>query len=134
MFYQTHKAILFIRLDFKMIQLPPGCKVSYSIWIDVDVLTDSMCEWFEMIGGTVAETPAVIYSRTQWVQSTHPSKSMTRKTVQYGKAKSSYYRQDGSGYVKINFHGDDASTASMFLLKFMDNVKSHNMKEYQDFK
>ena len=117
-----------------MIHLPPGCKVSYSIWIDVDVLTDSMCEWFEMIGGAVAETPAVIYSRTQWVQSTHPSKSMTRKTVQYGKAKSSYYRQDGSGNVKINFHGDDASTASMFLLKFMDNVKSHNMKEYQDFK
>jgi hypothetical protein len=112
-----------------MIALPPGCKVSYSIWIDVDVLTDSMCEWFEMIGGTVAVTPAVIYSRTQWVQSTHPSKSMNRKTVQYGKAKSSYCRQDGTGSVKINFHGDDASTASMFLLKFMDHVQAHNIQQ-----
>ena len=105
-----------------MIPLPPGCRVAYHIWIDVDVLTDSMYEWFEMIGGTVAETPAVMY------RSTHPSKSMTRKTVQYGKAKSSYYRQDGTGSVKINFHGDDASTASVFILKFGEHVVAHNMK------
>ena len=64
-----------------MIQLPPGCRVAYHIWIDVDVLTDSMC-----------------------------------------------YRQDGTGSVKINFHGDDASTASVFILKFGEYVVAHNMK------
>ena len=105
-----------------MIQLPPGCKVSYNIWIDVDVLTDAMCEWFDLIGGTVAETPEATYSRT------HSSKSMTRKTVQFGRAKSSYYRQDGTGHVKINFNGDDASTASIFLIKFNEHVIAHNMK------
>jgi len=109
-----------------MIQLPPGCRLNYSIWIDVDAITDEMCEWFSMIGGTVAEVPGPGYGAVR------VSDLVKRKTVQYGKAKPSYYRQDGTGYVKINFNGDDASTASVFLLKFMDNVKAHNVKQEFD--
>lgn len=103
-----------------MIALPPGCKVSYHIWIDVDELTDAMCEWFEMIGGTVTEKAEAFSGRSYSLK--------VIKQVQYGNAKSSYYRQDGSGTVKINFHGDDASTASMFLLKFSEHIVAHNMK------
>jgi len=106
-----------------MIALPPGCRVSYHIWIDVDTLTDAMCKWFSMIGGTVAKIPGPGYGASR------VSDLVTRKTVQYGKAKPSYYRQDGTGRVKINFNGDDASTASMFLLKFMDHVQAHNMQQ-----
>jgi len=109
-----------------MIQLPPGCTVSYHIWIDVDAITDEMCEWFSMIGGTVAEVPGPGYGAVRVAD------LVKQKTVQYGKAKPSYYRQDGTGYVKINFHGSDASTASVFLLKFMDNVVAHNMKQEFD--
>ena len=104
-----------------MIQLPPGCKLNYSIWIDVDTLTDEMCEWFSMIGGSVTEKAEAFTGRSYSLK--------TIKEVQYGKAKPSYYRQDGTGYVKINFNGDDASTASVFILKFMDNIKAHNMKQ-----
>ena len=103
-----------------MISLPPGCKVSYSIWIDVDKLSDEMCEWFEMIGGNVTEKTEAFSGRSYSLK--------VIKQVQYGKAKPSYYRQDGTGSVKINFHGDDASTASMFLLKFSESVVAHNMK------
>jgi len=106
-----------------MIQLPPGCTVSYHIWIDVDTITDEMCEWFSMIGGTVAEVPGPVYGAVR------VSDLVKFKTVQYGRAKPSYYRQDGTGRVKINFNGDDASTASMFLLKFMDHVQAHNMQQ-----
>ena len=104
-----------------MIQLPPGCTVSYHIWIDVDAITDEMCEWFSMIGGTVTEKAETFTGRSYSLK--------VVKQVQYGRAKPSYHRQDGTGRVKINFNGDDASTASMFLLKFMDHVQAHNMQQ-----
>ena len=100
-------------------QLPPGCKVNYSIWIDVDKLSDDMCEWFDMIGGKVYHQEEYNFSREGL---------RTVPKVQYGKAKPSYHRQDGTGYVKINFNGDDASTASVFLIKFNEHVRAHNMK------
>jgi len=107
-----------------VIQLPPGCKLNYSIWIDVDTLTDEMCEWFSMIGGSVTEKAEAFTGRSYSLK--------VVKEVQYGRAKPSYHRQDGTGHVKINFNGDDASTASLFLLKFTDNVKDHNMKQELD--
>ena len=103
-----------------MIQLPLGYKVSYSIWIDVDELTDGMCEWFEMIGGSVTEKTEAFSGRSYTLK--------VIKEVRYGQAKPSYYRQDGTGYVKINFNGDDASTASVFLIKFNEHIRAHNMK------
>jgi hypothetical protein len=53
--------------------------------------------------------------------------------VQYGKAKPSYRMQNGTGSHLVRFHGDDASAASMFLIKFLDQIESHNMKEYQNY-
>jgi hypothetical protein len=103
-----------------MILLPPGCRVSYHIWIDVDELTDAMCEWFEMIGGTVTEKTEAFSGRSYSLK--------VVKQVQYGRAKPSYRRQDGTGHVKINFDGDDADTASMFLLKFSEHIVAHNMQ------
>lgn len=104
-----------------MIALPPGCRLNYSIWIDVDELTDGMCEWFDMIGGSVTEKTEAFSGRSYSLK--------VIKQVQYGRAKPSYYRQDSTGHVKINFNGDDASTASMFLIKFMDHVQAHNMQQ-----
>jgi len=103
-----------------MIPLPPGCTVSYQIWIDVDRLTDDMSEWFEMIGGTVS------CRRHEYHRS---GGAIEHKSVQYGKAKPSYRRQDGTGYVKINFNGNDVATASMFLIKFSTHIVAHNMKQ-----
>ena len=36
-----------------MIALPPGCTVTYAVWIDVDKLLDEMVEWYSLIGGKV---------------------------------------------------------------------------------
>ena len=109
-----------------MIQLPPGCRVNYNIWIDVKHLTDEMCEWFEMIGGSIkeVETPSAKIGLAHT--------AVLEKIVQYGNAKPSYHRQDGTGHVKINFNGDDASTASVFLIKFNEHVIKHNMHEYNN--
>lgn len=101
--------------------LPPGCTVGHEIKIMVHELTDDMGEWFNMIGGSATQT--------EW----HDAKGRKKytKQVQYGRAKPSYKLQDGTDATLIRFSGDDASTASVFLLKFMDQIRSHNMKEYQ---
>jgi hypothetical protein len=106
-----------------MIQLPPGVTVNYFIAFELDCpIDDEMANWFEMIGGVV--------SHDSWYDSRGRQKTVTN--VKYGKGKRSYYRQDGSGGVRIQFHGEDAVTASVFLIKFMDHIQQHNFKEYQN--
>ena len=104
-----------------MIPLPPGVTVNYFIAIEVDNLTKEMVEWFEMIGGEVSH-------KMEWDRK---GREYTKPLVKYGKGKQSYWRQDGSGGCRLNFHGDDASTASVFLIKFNEHVEQHNMG--QDF-
>ena len=104
-----------------MIPLPPGVTVNYFIAIEVDNLTKEMVEWFEMIGGEVSH-------KMEWDRK---GREHAKPLVKYGKGKQSYWRQDGSGGCRLNFHGDDASTASVFLIKFNEYVEQHNMG--QDF-
>jgi hypothetical protein len=73
-----------------------------------------------MIGGTVS-IRGYEYNRN--------SRAIEHKIVQFGEAKPSYNRQDGTGYVKINFNGNDVATASMFLIKFSTHIVAHNMKQ-----
>jgi hypothetical protein len=102
-----------------MIALPPGCAVAYEIQINVRELTDGMGEWFNMIGGQATATEYALYNGHKRIE----------KHVQYGRTKPSYARQDGTGITLIRFAGEDASTASVFLLKFFEYVESHNLKE-----
>jgi hypothetical protein len=105
-----------------MISLPPGCKVGYEIRFVVNELTDEMGEWFNLIGGKsyILEVPG----RREYKFIPH---------VQYGRAKPSYKMQDGTNQFLIRFHGDDASAASMFLIKFLDKISNHNFNEYKDY-
>ena len=103
-----------------MMALPPGVTVNYYVAIEIDRLTEEMVEWFEMIGGKVG-------SEIKWTRS---GSTQNWPVVQYGRGKPSYYRQDGSGGVRLNFHGDDASAASMFILKFMEHVQQHNLTNH----
>jgi len=100
-----------------MIALPPGVTVNYFIAIEIDTLTDEMIEWFKLIGGEVS-------FKRDWDRK---GRETEKPLVKYGKGKQSYYRQDGSGGTRLNFHGDDASTASVFLIKFNEHVEQHNM-------
>ncbi len=106
-----------------MIALPPGCTLSYEIQINVSAMTDEIGEWFNMIGG--AATMEQYYDNR--------GKAKTSVFVQYGKAKRSYPRQDGTYTHLIRFAGADAQVACMFLMKFMDLVVSHNMKEIENY-
>ena len=110
-----------------MIQLPPGCCVAYEIRFTVGELTNEMGEWFNMIGGTTTK-------KQYW---DHRGREQFTLHVQYGKAKPSHRMQNGTGsesgeYI-IRFDGADASTASMFLIKFMDQIISHNLKEAEHY-
>ena len=103
--------------------LPPGCKVAYEIRFIVGELTDDIGEWFNMIGGSA--------TRVKWWDSR--GREHFTNQVQYGKAKASYRMQDGTGLTLIRFDGADASTASMFLIKFMDQIINHNLKELEHY-
>ena len=102
-----------------MMPLPPGCKVTYSVWLDIDKLTDDVVEWFEMIGGRVQ-------TDTFW---DHHHNIQNVKYVSYGKGKWCYHHNNGFGGTRLHFMGEDASVASMCLLKFNERITSHNMQE-----
>lgn len=104
-----------------MIPLPPGCKVVRDIQILVDDLTNDMGEWFNLIGGDARQV-----QHMDW-----RGKPKYEKMVQYGRAKPSHKMQDGTTHTLIRFAGEDASTASMFILKFMDHIVKHNLKEME---
>ena len=102
-----------------MIALPPGCTVTYAIWIDVDRLTDEMIEWYRMIDGTVL-TSKFWDSR---------GRERSVNYVSYGKAKRCHHHQNGEGGTRLHFHGDDASTASVFIMKFFEHITNNNLQE-----
>jgi hypothetical protein len=106
-----------------MIPLPPGCKRGYEIRFMVPELTNEMGEWFNLIGGR-----ATSVKEYDWRGREH-----IINQVQYGKAKTSYVTKDGTNLTMIRFDGADASVASMFLIKFMDQIQSHNLKEAEDY-
>lgn len=106
-----------------LIHLPPGCKVAYEVRFYVPKITDEMCDWFNLIGGTVRH-----HTEYDWRGREH-----VVTQVQYGKAKASYVTKDGTNLTLIRFDGRDASTAGMFLIKFFDDIQSHNLKEEYEY-
>lgn len=102
-----------------MIPLPPGCTVSYAVWIDVDKLTDEMVEWYRLVGGYAY--------RDRWYD--HRGREQATYYVNYGQGKRCHHHQNGSGGTRLHFNGDDASVASMFIMKFFNHVIDNNLKE-----
>jgi hypothetical protein len=121
--YTNSRTLLSTWAFGKMIQLPPGCKLAYEIRFYVPKLTNEMGEWFNLIGGQ-----ATSVKEYDWRGREH-----IINQVQYGKAKTSYVTKDGTNLTLIRFDGADASIASMFLIKFMDQIQSHNLKEAEDY-
>ena len=76
-----------------------------------------------MIGGSAREVKNYDWRGKEYITT----------VVQYGQAKPSYDRKDGSDTTLIRFSGEDASAASMFLLKFIDQIQSHNLKEAEQY-
>ena len=103
-----------------MMSLPPGCTVTYSVWVDVDKLTDEMVEWYRLIGGTVTQG--------KWYNTRGREQSVYY--VSYGKwGKRCHHHHNGTGGTRLHFHGDDASAASMFIIKFFDHVTANNLQQ-----
>ena len=103
-----------------MIRLPAGCTVNYPVTIDISKLTDDMINWYKSAGGSTKMEEHYDYKGNK--------KSVT--FVQFGKAKYCHHKKDGTNGVRLHFHGDDASAATMFLMTFPDYVETHNMKEH----
>lgn len=100
-----------------MISLPPGATISRPIKIVVDKLTDDMIDWYKLIGGEIIIPEEYDYK----------GKKLYKPRVRYKTGKYSYWLQDGSGNVLLHFNENDATIVTMFLAKFLDNVKSHNI-------
>jgi hypothetical protein len=103
-----------------MIKLPPGCTVCYNIVIDIEELTPSMIDWYNTIEGRIKYDTYHNYK----------GQEVKQPYVAYGKSKWCHYHHNAPGHsVRLHFQGEDASVASMFLLKYMDLVMHHNLKE-----
>lgn len=102
-----------------MIALPPGCTVTHAVWINIDQLTDEMVEWYAMIGGKVF--------KDTW-QDKH-GREQSVNYVSYGQGKRCHHHQNGTGGTKLHFHGNDASTASVFIMKFFEHITDNNLTE-----
>jgi hypothetical protein len=87
----------------------------------VSKLTDEMLEWYEMVGGEVNEVKTGTYGRT--------NKEITYKLVRYNNSKWCHRFVDDTGRIRLNFNGEDAYVASVFLIKFNEFVLTHNFKE-----
>lgn len=105
-----------------MIQLPPGCSVTYAVWIDVNELTDEIVSWYQTIGGE---------QKTQEYYD-YRGKRINQHYVKYGNSKWCHHHHNGQGGTRLHFLGKDASIASMFILKFLDNIVSHNLEEVME--
>jgi len=105
-----------------MIYLPPGCSVNYPIYIEIKEMTNAIVDWYKLIGGSVT------------IDETYDNRGRKkeREFVQYGKGKKCHYRADGSNGIRLHFAGEDASVASMFIIKFMDVIEQHNLREQSE--
>ena len=102
-----------------MIALPPGCTVTYAVWIDVNRLTEEMIDWYRLVDGTVTVD--------RWHD--HRGRACQLNYVSYGKGKRCHHHQNGAGGTRLHFHGDDASAASMFIMKFFEHITNNNLPE-----
>lgn len=105
-----------------MIALPPGCSVNYAITIELSEMTDDIVDWYKLVGGRTHDD--VYYD--------FHGRKRNVVYLQYGKGKRCHYRQDGSNGVRLHFDGADAPVASMFLIKFLELVETHNLQEHME--
>jgi hypothetical protein len=107
-----------------MISLPPGVTINYNIKIIINDLSIEVFEWLRDVGARVW-VEGKDYDKRGWL--------VERPMIQFGNSKPSYYLQDGTGNVMLNFNSGDAGTALAFLLKYNDQIVSHNMKEAEKY-
>ena len=83
-----------------------------------------MTDWWCMVGGRIIE------QSTGWNRFNNELKETV---LIFNNAKPSYKLKDGTGNIILTFNGKDATTASMFIIKFAEYIVSHNMKEYENY-
>ena len=108
--------------SIQMIALPPGCRVVYPIWIDIEKLNTDVVEWYEQVGGRTKVD-------TYW---NHRGREQNINYVAYGRGKWCHHHHNGEGGSRLHFNGEDASIASMFIMKFLDIIVNHNLKEQME--
>lgn len=94
-----------------MMLLPPGCTVTYEIQMSVDLSVD-MIDWLLDIGAERDEQ---------------------NRKIRYGQGRWSHNFNDFSNITILRFHGNDASIASMFILKFNESIISHNLNDMEKY-
>lgn len=110
------------KLVGKMIALPPGCTVTYAVWVDVDRLTDEMIDWYRYVEGKVVQDK---FYDTR-------GREQTVYYVSYSGGKRCHHHNNGHGGTRLHFHGKDASAASMFIIKFFDHITANNLQQVME--
>ena len=86
-------------------------------------LTQEMADWWIMMGGEAQEIHEEYYARHKQVHETHYRVRMPGLG-----AKWSHRFNDGSGTVMLHLQEQYAPEASLFILKWPDNIINHDIR------
>lgn len=106
-----------------MISLPPGCTINYEVNIIMTDLPKEFLAWWLEVGG--------VMQYNEWYD--HRGRQQRIAVVRYGQGRPSHKLQNQQDEYMVRFRPEDAGVALMLLMKFTDLVKSHNMKEVEQY-
>lgn len=106
-----------------MIKLPPGCTINYEVTVVVHKMPEEFLEWWQEIGGSIS------YGEYYDAK----GRSVTTPVIRYGQGRPSH-KSAGNPEFLIRFRAEDANVALMMLMKWVDLIIGHNMREVEHMK
>jgi len=102
--------------------ISPGVVALSPIRIEISTVTGDMVHWWAMQGAEVVGKDESYHdSRGRWVKA-------QRAYIRMPGYKWCHYHANGTDQVTMHLREQDAPTASLFCLKFYENILSHNIK------
>lgn len=106
-----------------MIALPPGVTINHEVTMVLTAMPEEFLTWYVEVGGEVSYTS--YYD--------HRGQEKTTPVVKYQLGRASHLMATDQVEYIIRFRAENAGMALMLLMKFDQLVKSHNIKEVEQY-
>lgn len=102
--------------------ISPGVVALRPIRIEIDKITTEMVHWWVLQGAEVAGKEDTVYNgRKGW--------QVEQKVyIRMPGSKWCHHHANGTSQVTLHLREQDAPTASLFCLKFLEHVQGHNIE------
>ena len=101
--------------------ISPGVVALRPIRIEINEITSEMVHWWVLYGAEVAGKEEDVYKRNKgWCRE-------QKVYIRMPGYKWCHHHENGTSQVTIHLREEDAPTASLFCLKFLEFVNNHNI-------